>query len=183
MVQESYSRFYDTNYIEQLAINAFYGWGYNFYRIENQLRQDDLRVRARASFLLGKIQGHIELINGEYRRMHLPPPTKDKPYDEEALDNARTLERLSRSVMQLEGRIRSLPVPATDRMTQRYRQEAATLQQLVQLDQQMIGQLVNLLQGIEANQNAEWLLENSDGVRTGLTAIESTITARQSILL
>jgi hypothetical protein len=30
-----------------LATNLFYGWGYNFYRIENQLRADDQMIRSR----------------------------------------------------------------------------------------------------------------------------------------
>jgi hypothetical protein len=183
MIEESYSRFYDASYIEQLAITAFYGWGYNFYKVENQLRQDDLKVRARASYLLGLAKGYFETVGSEYRRMNLPPPTKDNPYDQRALENARTLERISRKISQLEGKIRALPVPSTDRMTQRYRQEAATLQQLIRWDQQMIGQLVNLLNGIEKHRDAEWLLENESGIRMGLDAVESSINARQSILL
>jgi hypothetical protein len=183
MIQESYSRFYDTTYLEQLAINAFYGWGYNFYKIENQLRQDDIRVRQRASYLLGVAKGIIEIVSGEYRRTHLPPPTKDKPYDQTALENARTLERISRAISQLEGKIRALPVPATDRMSQRYRQERETLQELVRIDQRMIGQLVNLVTGIEENRNVDWVLANEGGIKAGIDAVESTITARQTFLL
>jgi hypothetical protein len=184
MIQESYSRFYDVSYIEELAINAFYGWGYNFYKVENQLRQDDLRVRTRASYLLGRAKDAIEMINGDYRRTCLPPPTKDNPnFDQTALENARTLERLSRSISLLESKIRSLPTPATDRMTQRYRQEAETLAELIRLDQRMIGQLVNLLNGIEENRNAEWLFENESGIKAGLSAVEATINSRQTFLL
>ena len=32
--------------IAQTASLLFYGWGYNFYRVENQLRADDLLIRA-----------------------------------------------------------------------------------------------------------------------------------------
>jgi hypothetical protein len=32
------SRFYNVGPLSQIAINLFYGWGYNFYRLENQLR-------------------------------------------------------------------------------------------------------------------------------------------------
>ena len=34
--------FYDAGPLKQLAVNLFHGWGYNFYRKENQLRTDDL---------------------------------------------------------------------------------------------------------------------------------------------
>ena len=48
-----------TNPIDQagparrLLSNLFYGWGYNFYRVENQLRADDQLVRSKAAWLLG----------------------------------------------------------------------------------------------------------------------------------
>jgi len=40
------SAFYDQGPLSQIAINLFYGWGYNFYRQENQLRADDQLIRA-----------------------------------------------------------------------------------------------------------------------------------------
>ena len=39
--------FYVVDELEKIAVNLFYGWGYNFYRLENQLRADDLTVRAK----------------------------------------------------------------------------------------------------------------------------------------
>ena len=41
------SSFYDAGTLRQIATNLFHGWGYNFYRAENQLRADDQLVRAR----------------------------------------------------------------------------------------------------------------------------------------
>ena len=32
------SAFYNVDALEKVAINLFYGWGYNFYRQENQMR-------------------------------------------------------------------------------------------------------------------------------------------------
>ena len=37
--------FYDTDALTEIAINLFHGWGYNFYRVENQLRADDQLIR------------------------------------------------------------------------------------------------------------------------------------------
>ncbi len=45
--------FYDAGALRQVATNLFYGWGYNFYRVENQLRADDQLVRNKAAWLLG----------------------------------------------------------------------------------------------------------------------------------
>ena len=39
--------------VKQVLSNLFYGWGYNFYRKENQLRADDLLIRSKVSELLG----------------------------------------------------------------------------------------------------------------------------------
>jgi len=39
--------FYNLDAVEQIGVNLFYGWGYNFYRLENQLRADDLTIRAK----------------------------------------------------------------------------------------------------------------------------------------
>ena len=43
--------FYDVGPLRQVAINLFYGWGYNFYREENQLRADDQLIRSKAAWL------------------------------------------------------------------------------------------------------------------------------------
>ena len=39
--------FYEPGALRHVAINLFYGWGYNFYRKENQLRAARRGVRAR----------------------------------------------------------------------------------------------------------------------------------------
>jgi len=51
--------FYDVDELEKIAVNLFYGWGYNFYRLENQLRADDLTVRAKVGWLLGLSRFHL----------------------------------------------------------------------------------------------------------------------------
>ena len=126
--------FYDLDELEKIAVNLFYGWGYNFYRLENQLRADDLTVRAKVGWLLGLARASVETAESAYRRERLPAPTREKPRpDADAVAGASTLERLSKEIGALEGQIRAQPVPENDRMTQRYRQEAATLQHLLQL--------------------------------------------------
>ena len=52
--------FYAADPLEQVAITLFYGWGYNFYRVENQLRADDLLVRAKAGVLLGDARAVVD---------------------------------------------------------------------------------------------------------------------------
>ena len=135
------SAFYDVGPLEQVAINLFYGWGYNFYRRENQLRADDQLIRAKTGFLLGSARKSVEMAESAYRREFLPPPSREKPRpDPAAIATAQALERLSKSIGSLIALINNQPVPENDRMTQRYRKEAPTLQALIQSDQTLVGQ-------------------------------------------
>src|SRR5271154_76989 len=91
--------FYDVDALGQIAINLFYGWGYNFYRLENQLRADDQLIRAKVGFLLGSARKSVETAERDYRREFLPPPSREKPRpDPEAVSGAQTLERLSKAI-------------------------------------------------------------------------------------
>ena len=65
------SVFYDLDAIEQIAVNLFYGWGYNFYRLENQLRADDLTVRNQVCSLLGQARASVDTAESAYRRAFL----------------------------------------------------------------------------------------------------------------
>ena len=175
--------FYDAGLVRQVATNLFYGWGYNFYRLENQLRADDQLIRAKAVWLLGLSAKSVESAEAEYRREFLPAPTRARPFpDSTAVGNAQRLERLHRSILALESRLVSLPVPENDRMTQRFRQEAPTLQLLISTDEQLIGQADLFRTMIAANSGA-WLLENMASVDQGLDAISATVTRRESVLL
>lgn len=176
------SGFYDVGPIRQVAINLFYGWGYNFYRQENQLRADDQLVRAKACGLLSSARAAIETAQSAYRRTHIPPLTRSAPLpDPVAVAGAQALERLSRDVGALEARIRNAPVPENDRMTQRYRQEAATLQALAERDHDLIGQ-AELLRSLVEGRSGEALLETIADLEQGLAAIGETLRKRQGLL-
>jgi len=174
--------FYDVDEVGQIAINLFYGWGYNFYRLENQLRADDQLIRAKTGFLLASARKSVEAAQSEYRREFLPPPTRAKPqHDPAAVANAQTLERLSKAIGALATLINSQPVPENDRMTQRYRNEATTLQELIQSDQLLVGQ-AELLRTTVDGKKGGWLAENKSLVEEGLAALGETLRKRQLLL-
>jgi hypothetical protein len=174
--------FYNLDAIEQIGVNLFYGWGYNFYRLENQLRADDLTIRGKVGWLLGLARASVETAESGYRRAFLPPPTREKPRpDASASSSAQSLERLSHAIGALEGQIRAQPVPETDRMTQRYRHEAATLQQLLDCDVRLAGQ-AELLRSMLDQKDGAWMIENSVEIEQGLKAIEASLRNRQSAL-
>jgi hypothetical protein len=177
------SMFYDAGPLEQIAVNLFYGWGYNFYRLENMMRADDLLVRSKVGWLLGRARDSVETAESAYRRTFLPPPSRAKPLpDPSAVAGAQTLEKLSHDIGALEGQIRAQPVPETDRMTQVYRQEADTLARLADCDRRLAGQAELLRQTLEGKDGA-WMIENLATIGEGLGAIGATLRDRQAVLL
>jgi hypothetical protein len=174
--------FYNVDALSKIAINLFNGWGYNFYRVENQLRADDLLVRAKIGWLLGRAQASVAGAESEYRREFLPPPSRAKPYpDARAVAGAQALERLGKAVTSLEGQIRALPVPENDRMTQLYRREAETLARLFVTDQKLAGQ-AELLREMLDGKDSAWIIANLAEAGEGLKAMSATLAERQAVL-
>lgn len=175
--------FYDAGVLRQIATNLFYGWGYNFYRVENQLRADDQLVRSKAASLLGYAMASVEEAESAYRREFLPPPTRAKPFpDAEAVASAQRLERLARAIGALEASLQHQPVPENDRMTQRYRHEAETLQTLIGHDERLVGQC-ELLRSMVSGRDGASILKNISQLESGLEAIRATLQRREAVLL
>lgn len=175
--------FYDASLLRQLATNLFYGCGYNFYRSENQLRADDQLVRSKAASLLGEAMSSVCAAESAYRREFLPAPTRAKPFpDAEAVSNAQRLEQLARELGAIEAALQHQPVPANDRMTQRYREEGPTLQKLLDHDERLVGQC-ELLRATVADQEPVTVLKKLPDLEAGLAAIRATLRDREMVLL
>jgi hypothetical protein len=175
--------FYDAGVLRQIATNLFYGWGYNFYRKENQLRADDQMIRSKAASLLGEAMASVSSAESEYRHEYLPPPTRAKPFpDAEAVAAAQKLERLAKNIGAVEAALQHQPVPENDRMTQRYRQEAPTLQKLMEFDERLVGQC-ELLRKAVSGADGLAILKNASGLEAGLDAIRETLRNREAVLL
>lgn len=177
------SAFYDEGALRHLAINLFNGWGYNFYRLENQLRADDLLVRTQAATLLGRALVSVQAAEAEWRRERMPPPSRANPFPPaDAMAGAQALERLGRGIGAVEARLHALPAPENDRMSERYRGEAETLQALIACDEQMIGQ-AELLRSMVERRAGGWMLENLADLEAGLAALDGTLARREAVLL
>jgi len=177
------SAFYAADEIEQIAINLFHGWGYNFYKVENQLRADDLMIRSKAAWLLGEAATAVCTVESDYRRDFLPAPTRAKPFpDAEAVASAQKLERLHRELTAIEQSIHQLPAPENDRMTQRYRLEAPTLFNLGQFDQRLVGQC-ELMRRSVTGVDAAAVLKLLPDLEAGIAAIRATLHDRQAVLM
>ena len=177
------SGFYEAGPLAKVGINLFYGYGYNFYRQENQLRADDQRVRQMACSLLGRARAGLDQAESRYRRENIAPPSRANPVPDPAVvANAQALEGLGREVGGLEGLIRHQPVPENDRMTQRYRLEAATLAALAEKDAVLVGQ-AELLRSMVEGAAADAILASKGEIETGIAAIKATLHDRQMFLL
>ncbi|MGA3131682.1 MAG: hypothetical protein ABSD59_12825 [Terracidiphilus sp.] len=175
--------FYAADELEQIAINLFYGWGYNFYKVENQLRADDQMVRSKASWLLGEAASQVSAAESDYRREFLPAPTRAKPFpDAAAVASAQKLERLHGEISGLEQFIHQLPAPANDRMTQRYRLEAPTLANLIRFDSLLVGQC-ELMRKSVTGADGLAILKALPDLEAGITAIRATLHDREAVLM
>jgi hypothetical protein len=175
--------FYDAGALRQIATNLFYGWGYNFYRVENQLRADDQLIRTKAASLLGNAMANVSEAESAYRREFLPAPTRAKPFpDAAAIEAAQKLERLAGALGALEAAILHQPAPENDRMTQRYRNEAQTLQVLMGFDERLVGQC-ELIRTMVDRKDGASILKSIPDLEAGLGAVRATLESRQGVLL
>ncbi len=171
--------FYDVDALGQIGLNLFHGYGYNFYRQENQLRADDQKVRTLVCELLASAQKAVSAAEGAFRRERIPAPTRANPFPPaEIVADARRLEALCQAIGGVEGQVRHAPVPENDRMTQRYREEAATLLSLVEKDKLLVGQAETLRERVAGKKPDEILAILTD-VEEGVAAITKTLAERR----
>lgn len=137
--------------VRQVVSNLFYGWGYNFYRKENQLRADDLLIRSKVSEMLASARGHLAVLERTYRRDHMPPRTRQNPFPDAAcMAIAQGLQRVQYAIEALEVRVRTAAVPAMDRVTQRHINERENLERLAALDEDMVRSAQGFVDGVIA---------------------------------
>jgi len=72
--------------------------------------------------------------------------------------------------------------PENDRMTQRYRNEAATLETLIQTDERLVGQC-DLLRSMVQGLDGLAILAKVADLEAGLEAIRGTLQRREAVLM
>ena len=177
-----FPEYYETGALGQVAILLWSGWGYNMFRVENQLRADSRLIRSKGSELLGRVTASLRDAESAYRKANLPTLTRQSPrHDPVALAGARTIEALVTEVGRIEGQLRAAPAPETDRIMQRYRRERNLLDRLVESDQTTIGK-VEVFRRVVQGKDGQWLLDNESEVRAGLASPAESITKRSDLL-
>jgi len=100
----------------RIGVTLLNGYGYNWYRLDNQMRADDLLVRSRASEHLESAAAQLRDLEGRYRRKYLPPPTREHPDpDPQHLAAARQFRAVADRTLEIDTRLRALLYPPTTR--------------------------------------------------------------------
>ena len=139
-------------------------------------------VRSKVAWLLGLARASVEAAESAYRRERLPAPTREKPRpDPDAVAGASMLERLSKEIGALEGQIRAQPAPENDRMTQRFRNEADTLQHLLTCDIGLAGR-AEMLRAMLDQKDGAFMIEKSAEIQSRLSSLAAALRDRQMAL-
>jgi hypothetical protein len=116
------------------------GYGYNWYRKDNQLRADDLLVRQHAGHFVLEAAKKLQAQEATFAQRHLPPPTRENPFPpDDKLATHALIRQTRQDLLALEARIRGLSAPPSDRIWQRHRTEADVLENLARHDVQLVG--------------------------------------------
>jgi hypothetical protein len=127
------------------------GYGFNWYRADNQARADDLLIRSRASEHLAEAAASLRAAEAAYRRRFIPPPSREHPSSDPAcLAEARRLHDTADRIAALDTRLRGAAVPGDDKIWARLRtRQEDLLQQLCQCDLVLVG-MANDLRALAA---------------------------------
>lgn len=153
--------------LRAFAVELFYGWGYNSYKTENKLRADDQLVRNEICGWLGQARAIMAQREADFRREALPPPTREKPFpDAGAVATAQAMQRAQKTIEALETQIRNLPTPLDDRTWARHRNRDETLATLRQVDLDLAGAVLGLVQDIAQSDRVDVLASHSGPIQS-----------------
>jgi hypothetical protein len=126
--------------VYQAWVMLLNGYGYNWYRKDNQLRADDILVREHAGHFILEAARKLQEHEAAYARKYLPAPTRANPFPpDDRLATHALIRETRQNLLALEARIRGLSAPPTDRIWQRHRSEVDVLETLGRKDVQLIG--------------------------------------------
>jgi hypothetical protein len=160
------------------------GWGFNWYKLENQLRADDLLIRSRASDHLAAAAARLRELEAQFRHQYLPPPSRQHPFpDAGRLEELHRLQALLDRLAALDTILRGAAAPGDDKIWARHRGEADTLARLAHLDTVLVGSALELA-GAIGRHSAETIMAMPEPPEiAGHCAALKTALDRRSALL
>src|SRR5215471_217815 len=170
--------------VYQTWVMLLNGYGYNWYRLDNQMRADDLLVRSRASEHLESAVAQLRDLEGRYRRKYLPPPTREHPDpDSQHLAAVRQFRAVADRILEIDTRLRGAAVPPDDKIWLRQRGELETLQRLGKCDVLLVAdakELASLVADLPANAGIDPAIEQQ--IDQHLRRLAEALTRRDEIL-
>jgi hypothetical protein len=175
------SLFRNSAEIETIARTLFYGWTYGQYQQRNRLREDDQLVRSEAGHLISASRKSLDAAERAYRREFLPPPSRVKPRpDPQAVEGARSIERIVNALGAIQGDLAIHPIPEADHVYRRFDQGSPSFPLLVQVDYQVIG-IAELFRTTVDGKTGVWLIQNQPLLEEGLAALSDAIRQRHRL--
>lgn len=157
--------------VRQVVYNLYQGWGYNFYRAENQLRADDQLIRNHLSDILSGLRAHVAKVESNFREEAMPTPTREKPFPDAAdVKTAQRLVKVQQDLEALEVAVRNAAAPERDRNMQRHVNERDALERLQEFDLQLGALVVAMRDMLSSVTDPHALLDawNTDTVKAAL---------------
>jgi hypothetical protein len=159
------------------------GWGFNWYRLENQLRADDLLIRSRASEHLAAAGAALRALEAAFRHQYLPPPSRQHPFpDAQRLEELHRIQAIEEKLAALDTQLRGAAAPGDDKIWARHRGEAETLARLAHFDTVLVGCAMELA-GAIGRQSVETIAAASTAEIDGHFATLKAALDRRSALL
>jgi hypothetical protein len=152
------------------------GWGFNWYRLDNQLRADDVLLRNRVRGDLDTACARLREVEAAFRRRHLPAPTRANPFpDPEKLRAANAIASLRERVAATETQVRGSPMPPNDRIWAAHRDHEATL------DTRLIGTAHDMAACLDAADEAD-LTATLERCETLRRTLDRALASRKTLL-
>jgi hypothetical protein len=163
------------------------GYGFNWYRADNQARADDLLIRSRASEHLAEAAASLRAAEATYRRRFIPPPSREHPSPDPAcLAEARRLRDITDRIAALDTRLRGAAVPGDDKIWARFRtRQEDLLLQLCQCDLALVGtanDLRALAAGIGVVPQTGLALDTERAIDQSLAELATALSRRGELL-
>ena len=168
----------------RIGVMLLNGYGYNWYRLDNQMRADDLLVRSRASEHLESAAAQLRDLEVRYRRKYLPPPTREHPdADPQHVAAVQHFRAVTDQIITIDTRLRGAAAPPDDKVWVRQRGELETLQRLGKCDVLLVAgakELARLVAELPVDVGLDPVLEQQ--IAKHLDELTGELTRRGEIL-
>jgi hypothetical protein len=168
---------------EQLDL-LLQGYGFNYYRIENRPRADDLLVRQKVGTSLGHASARLEQLIQQFQHGCIPAPTRQQPYPSaELMDRLTALRALRQRVMEQNAFLQGMPAPAQDKIWCRLRDEEGLLRSLLHADIAMLQLAADVEREVQMLSCDRWKSADAGNAMVAtLDRWDAAVRARQELL-